>query len=231
MQDLNNSITRYVKNNFGDGPRQDAFDLFLGVYLPSTDNVGSNLIFVDRRPPLIQSIPYVLAASIFLVSVASLARPSPDGTAWPLRLFSVLWLVVGSWCLHFIYHHGMLYVSIMFFVPNDEMLIRVSGELAQTQHASMGNGGLSRSIRQCSKRQALGTYCLQARAWHESHQSRSYGGGEEEDPVRCAELCRQNNVTQCTLPVLPRYSRSRYIAKMINRQLLLFRDLTQSSSS
>ena len=194
VQDLNNSITRYVKNNFGDGPRQDAFDLFLGVYLPSTDNVGSNLIFVDRRPPLIQSIPYVLAASIFLVTVASLARPSPDGTAWPLRLFSVLWLVVGSWCLHFIYHHGMLYVSIMCCLLDDEMLIRVSGELAQTQHASVGNRGLSRSIRQCSKRQALGTYCRQARAWHESHQSRSYGGGEEEDPVRSAELYRQNDV-------------------------------------
>lgn len=111
VQDFSSSITRYVKNNFSDGPRQDAFDLFLGVYLPSTDNIGNNLIFVDRRPTLIQSVPYVLAASVFLVLVASLARPSPESTAWPLRLFSILWLVVGGWCMHFIYHHGMLYVS------------------------------------------------------------------------------------------------------------------------
>ena len=167
VQDLNNSITRYVKNNFGDGPRQDAFDLFLGVYLPSTDNVGSNPIFVDRRPALIQSIPYVLAASIFLVAVASLARPSPDGTVWPLRLFSVLWLFIGSWCLHFIYHHGMLYVSAACSFPNERMLMWVLGELAQTQHASVGKRGLSRSTRQCSKRQVLGTSSRQARAWHE----------------------------------------------------------------
>lgn len=111
LQDLNNSITRYVKNNFLDGPRQDAFDLFLGTYLPSTDSVGIHRIFNDRRPPLIQSIPYVLAASIFLVLVASLARPSPDSTLWPLRVFSLIWMMVGGWCLHFIYNHGMLYVN------------------------------------------------------------------------------------------------------------------------
>lgn len=57
VQDLNNSITRYVKNNFGDGPRQDAFDLFLGAFLPDSSNTGTSLVFVDRRPALIQSIP------------------------------------------------------------------------------------------------------------------------------------------------------------------------------
>ena len=111
VQDLNNSLTRYVKNNFGDGPRQDGFDLFLGAYLPDTSNIGSNLLFVDRRPVLIQSIPYLLAASFFMVSVSTLARPQPDSTIWPLRLFALLWVVVGSWCFHFIYNHGMLFVS------------------------------------------------------------------------------------------------------------------------
>lgn len=109
LQDLNNSITRYVKNNFGDGPRQDAFDLFLGVYVPSTDVVGIHRTFIDRRPPLIQAIPYVLAASIFMVLIASFARSSQN--LWPLRVFSLLWMAVGGWCLHFIYNHGMLYVS------------------------------------------------------------------------------------------------------------------------
>ena len=111
LQDLNNSITRYVKNNFGDGPRQDAFDLFLGAYLPSTENIGTHRTFVDRRPPLIQSIPYVLAASVFMVLVATLGNSQPGSALWPLRVFSLLWLIVGGWCLHFIYNHGMLYVS------------------------------------------------------------------------------------------------------------------------
>ena len=111
VQDLNNSITRYVKNNFGDGPRQDGFDLFLGAYLPDTSNVGSNLLFVDRRPVLIQSIPYLLAASFFMVAISTFASPQPDSTIWSLRLFTLLWVVIGSWCFHFIYNHGMLYVS------------------------------------------------------------------------------------------------------------------------
>lgn len=111
VQDFNNSVTRYVKNNFRDGPRQDAFDLFLGAYLPTTENIGTHRTFVDRRPPLIQAIPYVLAASLFLVLVASPGNGQPGSALWPLRLFLLLWLTIGGWCLHFIYNHGMLYVS------------------------------------------------------------------------------------------------------------------------
>lgn len=111
LQDMSNSITRYVKNNFADGPRQDAFDLFLGVYVPPMDSIGTQRTFVDHRPPLIQAIPYVLAASVFLVLVASLGNSQPGSTLWPLRFFSLLWLVIGGWSLRFIFNHGMLYVS------------------------------------------------------------------------------------------------------------------------
>ena len=34
LQDLGNSIIRYIKNNFFDGYRQDSYDLFLGNYKP-----------------------------------------------------------------------------------------------------------------------------------------------------------------------------------------------------
>lgn len=112
VQDLNNSITRYVRNNFADGPRQDGFDLFLGTYLPSTSNIGSTLLFTDRRPAFIQAIPYVLAASLFMVFVAALTHHMPDSTIWPMRFFILLWLSVGGWCLQFIVAHGMLYVSL-----------------------------------------------------------------------------------------------------------------------
>ena len=110
VQDLNNSITRYLRNNFADGPRQDGFDLFLGAYLPS-NHIGGPLLFLDRRPIIIQSIPYVLAASCFMVLVASFTRRLPNSTLWPIRIFIVLWFVIGIWCLRFIYTHGMLYVS------------------------------------------------------------------------------------------------------------------------
>ncbi|KIX00482.1 uncharacterized protein Z518_10622 [Rhinocladiella mackenziei CBS 650.93] len=111
LQDLNNSCTRYVRNNFLDGPRQDGFDLFLGTYLPSTYGVGSSLMFTDRRPLIIQAVPYVLAASLFIVLISILTRRPPDSAIWPLRLFVILCLVVAGWSFQFIYTHGPLYVN------------------------------------------------------------------------------------------------------------------------
>lgn len=138
VQDLNNSLTRYVKNNFGDGPRQDAFDLFLGAFSPDSSGVGTSQVFVDRRPILIQAIPYVLAASFFLVLVSSLARPRSDTTIWPLRLFTILWLVVGLWCFRFIYTHGVLYVSLNRTASSVGNTNPEPGQLAKAEHAAVG---------------------------------------------------------------------------------------------
>jgi hypothetical protein len=111
LQDLNNSIMRYARNTFRDGPKQDAFDLFHGSYLPSTSTIGSTLVFIDRRPLLIQAIPYILAFSIFFVLVAIFTKRLPDAAVLPLRIFILFWLVIGAWCLNFILSNGMLYVS------------------------------------------------------------------------------------------------------------------------
>jgi len=108
LQDLQNSITRYVKNNFADGPKQDAFDLFLGNHLPSTGSIGQ--VFADTRPLLIQSIPYILAFSVFFVFVGAFTRRLPDAAVLPVRIFILFWFVVGGWCLNFIWRNGMLYV-------------------------------------------------------------------------------------------------------------------------
>ncbi|MCJ1306474.1 hypothetical protein MMC25_000117 [Agyrium rufum] len=110
LQDLNNSITRYVRNNFLDGPRQDAFDVFLGTYSPSS-HVGGGRVFKDDRPPYIQAMPYVLATSFFMVLVSLLTRRVPNAAVWPLRSFMLFWVVVGVWAYRFIQTHGMLYVS------------------------------------------------------------------------------------------------------------------------
>ncbi|KAK2623827.1 hypothetical protein QTJ16_007008 [Diplocarpon rosae] len=108
LQDLQNSITRYAKNNFMDGPKQDAFDLFLGSYLP---NSASSPVFADKRPLLIQSIPYVLAFAVFFVFIGIFTRRLPDAAVLPVRIFIFFWFVVAAWCLNFIYSHGMLYVN------------------------------------------------------------------------------------------------------------------------
>jgi hypothetical protein len=110
LQDLQNSITRYVLNNFHDGPRQDAFDLFLGTHLPSDSGIGGQLLFADRRPLFIQSIPYILAASIFFIFVGSFTRRAPEATIWPLRLLIFIFLAMAAACFNFIWSNGTLYV-------------------------------------------------------------------------------------------------------------------------
>ncbi|PSN63258.1 hypothetical protein BS50DRAFT_612517 [Corynespora cassiicola Philippines] len=111
FQDLNNSITRYFLNNFADGPRQDAFDLFLGTYLPEDSGIGSQLLFADRRPLFIQSVPYILAASLFFIFVGSFTRRAEDATVWPLRLMMLLFLGVAAACFNFMWSNGTLYVN------------------------------------------------------------------------------------------------------------------------
>lgn len=118
LQDLRNSITRYAKNNFADGPKQDAFDLFLGNYLPSSTSMP---VFADRRPLLIQSIPYILAFAFFFVCVGTFTPRLPDAAVLPLRIFVVFWLLAAGWCLNFIYSHGMLYVR-LFLSQNNQVL-------------------------------------------------------------------------------------------------------------
>ncbi|KAL0474983.1 SacI homology domain-containing protein [Neurospora intermedia] len=117
LADANIAVTRYCKNNFFDGPRQDAFDLFLGVYQPGAANIGSQLVFVDRRPVLIQAIPYLAAFSLFFVFVGIWTPRLPDSAVWPMRLFIIFWTAVAAWSLTFIISNGMLYVNWPKLVP------------------------------------------------------------------------------------------------------------------
>lgn len=56
---------RYVKNNFLDGSRQDAYDLITGTWQPSKD---SHQAFIDRRPLITRTAPYVaLTSAAFLL--------------------------------------------------------------------------------------------------------------------------------------------------------------------
>lgn len=111
LQDLNNSCTRYVRNNFADGPRQDAFDLFLGAYSPDSAGIGSAHQFADRRPLVIQAVPYVLGFCVFFVVVSVSTNRLPNSTIWPLRLFTLFSLAVAGYAGRFMWTYGTLYVS------------------------------------------------------------------------------------------------------------------------
>jgi hypothetical protein len=143
MQDGNVAVTRYWKNNFLDGPRQDAFDLFLGAYQVPAGGIGSGFIFADRRPVWIQSVPYIAAFGFFFVLVATYTPRLPDSTVWPLRLFTIFWLVVTLWSVRFIFSNGMLYVCPPFpFLPLSHKQHCTNprlGQLAQAKPASLGD--------------------------------------------------------------------------------------------
>ena len=110
LQDFNNSVTRYFRNNFYDGPRQDGFDLFLGYYQPDF-GLGSAQQFVDRRPMVIQAVPYVLGMCAFFVVVSASTNRMPESTVWPLRLFTLACLGMAGYSGRFMLNYGTLYVS------------------------------------------------------------------------------------------------------------------------
>lgn len=149
LQDARVGITRYYLNNFRDGPRQDSYDLFLGAYQPGAAHIGTSLVFVDRRPLLIQSVPYLLAFSLFIVLVGFFTKRDPTSSALPMRLFILVWAGVAAWCFHFISTHGMLYVRIPAFLPclfisltNDDY----TGQLAKTEPQAIRFRGLLRAL-------------------------------------------------------------------------------------
>lgn len=111
LQDGVNSVTRYVLNNFRDGPRQDGFDLLCGAFLPDESASPGSLVFVDRRPLVIQAIPYVLAACLFFLMVANLTPRLPESGVWGLRLGMLFASAVAAWCAVFMAGHGTLYVN------------------------------------------------------------------------------------------------------------------------
>ncbi|KAK0946998.1 Phosphoinositide phosphatase sac1 [Friedmanniomyces endolithicus] len=111
LQDLNSSVTRYVRNNFSDGPRQDGFDLFLGAYQPDGAPIESGQQFVDRRPLLVQAVPYLLGFCVFLVVISMSTTRVRDSNVWPLRLFTLLSTGVAGWSGRFVWTYGSLYVN------------------------------------------------------------------------------------------------------------------------
>lgn len=142
FQDGRIGVTRYFRNNFLDGPRQDSFDLFLGEYRPGSDNIGTSLVFVDRRPILIQSIPYLLAFSVFIILVGLFTKRDPDASKIPFRIFLLFWVLVAAWCANFVLGHGMLYVSFLPFCPGDAMTNSLLGKLASPQPSSFCHRGI-----------------------------------------------------------------------------------------
>ncbi|KAG0350434.1 hypothetical protein BG005_010051 [Podila minutissima] len=111
LQDLQNSIVRYVKNNFLDGTRQDAYDLFLMYDV----NPSGSYPLVDTRPLQIKVLPLVLVLS-FVMILASIVIPE-DSMSTAAILFASFWLAIITYVFKFIVANGVHYVNWPKLVP------------------------------------------------------------------------------------------------------------------
>ncbi|KAG5361478.1 Phosphoinositide phosphatase SAC1 [Yarrowia sp. C11] len=107
LNDGLNSATRYIKNNFQDGIRQDSFDLFLGNYVPYS---GRPARFYDARPILFQAVPYMILSAVVLILCATFF-PRQDLSALVSRSFVGFWVLVLVWSVRYMTKNGLQFVN------------------------------------------------------------------------------------------------------------------------
>ncbi|GAA6005280.1 hypothetical protein JCM11491_002644 [Sporobolomyces phaffii] len=123
LQDGINSLMRYVKNNFLDGPRQDAYDLVTGTWRPrrasevtigASDVVGAGDVgdwLRDKRDLAARSAPWVVLATVttlFLIALFPTFISQYVASLKKLALFAIVLLAVAT---HSILNNGIDYVA------------------------------------------------------------------------------------------------------------------------
>ncbi|EPQ32453.1 uncharacterized protein PFL1_00649 [Pseudozyma flocculosa PF-1] len=118
LQDGLNSITRYIKNNFYDGARQDAYDLFTGAWQPA-----HGLPNPDKRALLVRSMPWVFLFALTMIfaslilprssaaTVATVAGTSTNEVARHGSAFLLLWSLVAAASFQYMVARGLDYVA------------------------------------------------------------------------------------------------------------------------
>ncbi|KAG8962908.1 hypothetical protein FRC03_003637 [Tulasnella sp. 419] len=106
-RDFMSSVKRYLKNNFYDGDRHDAFDLVTGAWVAKGGPSASLALVHDNRPPIVKAMPYILGLSI-AIFVTSLSLPQSLTSMAYLR---ILCLIFASLSALYIFIHGIEYVA------------------------------------------------------------------------------------------------------------------------
>ncbi|ORZ26991.1 SacI homology domain-domain-containing protein [Lobosporangium transversale] len=111
LQDLQNSIVRYIKNNFLDGNRQDAYDLFL---LYDVDR-SATYPLVDKRTLQMKAMPIAILVGIIMIFGAIIIPE--DHFSTPVILFISFWLAVITYMFQLLVANGAHYVNWPRLVP------------------------------------------------------------------------------------------------------------------
>jgi len=130
---------RYLKNNYFDGARQDAFDLITGTWIPRKNPSTALFLVTDSRPLLIRSMPYVTFVSLFMIC-AGLTLPRTSD--YSLFYYFLLWFLFASLSFVFILIHGIDYVSWPQLIPPTDV-IYYNGPGFRSGHHGKGLGNSS----------------------------------------------------------------------------------------
>ncbi|KAJ6604278.1 SacI homology domain-containing protein [Mycena vulgaris] len=137
MEDGVKSLTRYFKNNFFDGARQDGFDLVTGNWVPRKTPSSAMFLVTDPRPLITRSMPLVASFSLFMIC-AGLTLPRTSD--WSLLYYYLLWLALLVVSLVFIVIHGIDYVSWPRLIPSTHY-VYYPGPGFRSAHHGKGFGG------------------------------------------------------------------------------------------
>ncbi|CAL2030677.1 unnamed protein product [Caenorhabditis brenneri] len=104
MNDGVNAVSRYVRNNFGDGYRQDAIDLFLGNFQVDSSDLPSSLetsiLSTDQNG-------LALIAALFAMSMTILCLLVADNAT-----ATIFWMIIFFVCMMFIFLNGEEFVNV-----------------------------------------------------------------------------------------------------------------------
>ncbi|KAL4716016.1 hypothetical protein ACJJTC_003805 [Scirpophaga incertulas] len=109
LRDGINSLTRYYKNNFSDGFRQDSIDLFLGKYIVS-EGEGLTVPCPLRRD---RDWKYITFPSVLLVAMSMFCASAvmPARYTSEVLLYLMFWGAAIGATLSFIFRHGKEFVD------------------------------------------------------------------------------------------------------------------------
>ncbi|KAG6817615.1 hypothetical protein H0H87_006243 [Tephrocybe sp. NHM501043] len=113
------SVVRYLKNNYFDGARQDAFDLVTGTWIPRKNPAAAMFLVTDARPLITRSVPVVASFSLFMICAGLTLPRSSD---YSLFYYFMLWFSLLTAALVFILVHGIDYVSWPRLIPPTDVI-------------------------------------------------------------------------------------------------------------
>ncbi|KAI6136821.1 SacI homology domain-containing protein [Pisolithus sp. B1] len=128
------TVMRYIRNNYFDGARQDGFDLVTGAWTPRKNPITAVSLLADTRPLIIRSVPYVASFSLFMIC-AGLTLPRTSD--YSLLYYFTLWFVIAALSIIFIMLHGIDYVSWPRLIPPTD-IIHYKGPGFRSAHHGKG---------------------------------------------------------------------------------------------